>query len=38
VRRNKDSKYVPLQLLEAWRFDVIVDTLELVKKPPKRAA
>ncbi len=38
VRRNKDHKYVPLQLLEAWHFDVIVDTLELVKKPPKRAA
>jgi hypothetical protein len=38
VRRNKDEKYVPLQLLELWGFDVIVDTLELVKKPPKRAA
>ena len=37
VRSNKDHKYVPLQLLEAWGFDVIVDTLELVKKPPKRA-
>lgn len=22
VRRNKDHKYVPLELLEAWHFDV----------------
>jgi hypothetical protein len=38
VRRNKDHKYVPLQLLEAWGFDVDDELFGKTAKPPKRAA
>src|SRR5579863_7516984 len=38
VRRNKDEKYVPPQLLEAWDFDVDVKLFDEFTKPPKRVA
>ena len=38
VRRNKDQKYVPLYLLELWRFDVDDKLFGKTAKPPKRAA
>src|SRR5579859_2653044 len=34
VRRNKDEKYVPPQLLEAWDFDVDVKLFRKITKPP----
>lgn len=37
VRRNKDPKYVPSQLLAAWRFDVNVELSQRMKKHRKRA-
>jgi hypothetical protein len=37
VRRNKDHKYVPSQLLAAWRFDVNVELSQQMKKHLKRA-
>ena len=38
VRRHKDHKYVPSQLLELWGFEVDVKLFDEFKKPPKRAA
>ena len=38
VRKNKDSKYVPPQLLEAWHFDVDDELFGKTAKPAKRAA
>ena len=38
VRRNKDQKYVPSNLLVAWHFDVDVKLFGTTAKPPKRAA
>ena len=38
VRKNKDHKYVPLYLLELWRFDVDDELFGKTAKPPKRAA
>ena len=38
VRRNKDHKYVPSQLLEAWHFDVNDELFGKTAKPPKCAA
>ena len=38
VRRHKDSKYVPSQLLALWGFEVEVKLFDEIKKPPKRAA
>jgi hypothetical protein len=38
VRRHKDHKYVPSQLLEAWHFDVDDELFGKTAKPPKRAA
>jgi len=38
VRKNKDHKYVPLYLLELWRFDVDDKLFGKTAKPPKRAA
>src|SRR5579872_3215224 len=35
VRRNKDEKYVPPQLLEAWDFDVDVKLFRKITKPPQ---
>ncbi len=38
VRKNKDHKYVPAQLLEAWHFDVDDELFGKTAKPPKPAA
>ncbi len=38
VRRHKDEKYVPSQLLALWGFEVDVKLFDEIKKPPKRAA
>ena len=38
VRRNKDHKYVPSQLLVLWGFDVDVKLFDEFTKPPKRVA
>ena len=38
VRRHKDERYVPPDLLDLWGFEVSLDFLEGFKKPPKRAA
>jgi hypothetical protein len=39
VRRHKDEKYVPPQLLALWGFEVNMDEIAAgAKKPPKRAA
>lgn len=39
VRRHKDDKYVPPQLLDLWGFVVNTDDIAAgAKKPPKRAA
>jgi hypothetical protein len=38
VRRNKDHKYVPPQLLETWDFDVDNELCGKTAKPPKPAA
>lgn len=38
VRRHKDHKYVPLQLLEVWGFGVDDELFGKTAKPPKRAA
>ena len=38
VRKNKDHKYVPSQLLEAWHFDVDEELFGKTAKPPTRAA
>jgi hypothetical protein len=38
VRRHKDERYMPPDLLDLWGFEVSLDLLEGFKKPPKRAA
>lgn len=38
ARKHKDDNYVPPRLLELWGFEVNVDIVELLRKPPKRAA
>ena len=38
VRRHKDEKYVPSQLLALWGLEVEVKLFDEIKKPPKRAA
>lgn len=38
VRKHKDEKYVPPQLLDLWGFEVNMDFVARSKKPPKRAA
>ena len=38
VRRNKDHKYVPSQLLELWDFDVDDELFGKTAKPPEPAA
>ena len=38
VRRHKDHKYVPSQLLEAWHFEVDDELFGKTAKPPKPAA
>jgi hypothetical protein len=38
VRRHKDEKYVPSQLLALWGFQVNVDIAPGPKKFPKHAA
>lgn len=38
VRKHKDEKYVPPQLLELWGFDVDDELFGKTAKPPKHAA
>lgn len=38
VRRHKDHKYVPPQLLDLWGFEVDDELFGKTAKPPKRAA
>lgn len=38
VRKNKDERYVPPQLLDLWGFEVNIDMAAGATKLPKRAA
>ena len=34
VRKNKDQKYVPSELLKAWDFDAPSEVCKIVRYPP----